>query len=77
MVAGNRTMLVVGRGLLVGWEKVEVRMAADGYSFLRPFRNACCSVIVAGESVDGVGRELLTTGSFFGFEKLTSIIRAG
>ena len=34
-------------------------------------------MIVAGESVDGVGRELLPTGPFFGFEKLKSIIRAG
>ena len=58
---------------------VEVRMAADGYSCLRPLKNANCSLGVAGEKADGCCTELVSSDESdpFGCEKSMSIMRAG
>ena len=59
---------------------VEVRMAADGYSHLRPLKNANCSLGVAGENADGCCKELASSSEFdllFRCEKSMSMMRAG
>ena len=59
---------------------VEVRMAADGYSCLRPLKNANCSLGVAGENADGYCKELVSSSEsdlLFGCEKSMSMMRAG
>ena len=59
---------------------MEVRIAADGYSCLRPLKNANCSLGVAGENEDGCSKELVVSNGsdlLFGCEKSMSIMRAG